>query len=297
MRSGLVVALVALAATAHATPRQDLDLGVKNFRAKDWQSAIRVINPLLYPRIQFASQDDINEARLLLGAAEFEAGNKDRAIEEFTRVILVDPDRELTPLMFSENAIRLFDRTKDDLKARLEHDAEKKRLAEAAARLEEYRKSLRVYEARPFGFNFFPFGGAQYIQGRTGMASLMLATQGTTFLASIGIFGYLVGTYGFRSNGVKLTDANRVLLLQRIEIGTGIAFFGFYAFGVYDAIRHHKSRQLVQGDDSLIPPEILNPTKGKPAPGPRAGTSLLDRMRFTPMVTPDSVGIGIGWEN
>ena len=285
--------LALAAAVAHATPRQDLDLGVKNFRARDWQSAIRVINPLLYPRIQFASPDDVIEARLLLGAAEFEAGNKDRAVEEFTKVILQDPERELTPLMFSEAAIRLFDRTKEDMRIRLEHEAEKKKLAEAAARLEEYRKSLRVYEARPFGFNFLPFGLAQYTQDRPGMGTLFAIGQGTTFLASVGIFGYLVGTYGFRSNAVKLTDANRVLLLQRIEIGTGIAFFGFYAWGVYDAIRHHKSRQLVQGDDSLIPPEILNPTKNKPA----GRTSLLDRMRFSPMVTPDSVGIGIGWEN
>lgn len=293
MRTAIVIATIAIASLAHATPRQELDLGVRNFRSRDWQSAIRVINPLLYPRIQFASPDDVIEARLLLGAAEFEAGNKERAIEEFTKVILQDPERELTPLMFSDAAIRLYDRTKDDLKVRLEHEAEKKRLAEAAARLELYRKSLRVYEARPFGFNFLPFGLAQFTQDRLGMGTIMAIGQSSTFIASIGIFGYLVGTYGFESNAVKLTDANRVLLLQRIEIGTGIAFFGLYAFGVYDAIRHHKSRQLVQGDDSLIPPEILNPTKTRPA----GKTSLLDRMRLAPMVTPDSVGIGIGWEN
>ena len=293
MRAAALILLVATATTLAATPAQDLDRARKNFRAKDWQSAKEVAGALLYPDLQLVRAEDVIEAHVLVGAANFELGDTQRAIDEFTKALQLDPDRSITTLMFSEGAVRLFDRTKEDMRIRLEHEAEKKKLAEAAARLEEYRKSLRVYEARPFYLNFMPFGLAQYTQDRPGMGTLFAIGQGATFLTSVGIFGYLVGTYGFESNAVKLGDANRVLLLQRIEIGTGIAFFGFYAWGVYDAIRHHHSRQLVQGDDSLIPPEILNPTKTKPA----GKTSLLDRMRFSPMVTPDSVGIGIGWEN
>ena len=55
---------------------------------------------------------------------------------------------------------------------------------------------------------------------------------------------------------------------------------------MFDAIRHHKPRQQVLGDDSLIPPELLVP----PRP---AKTSL----RLTPMFGDGSVGIGLGWEN
>jgi len=194
--------------------------------------------------------------------------------------------------MFSEGAVRLFERTKEDVKARLEHDAERKRLAEAAERLEAYRKSLVVYEARPFYLNFIPFGLAQFTQNRNRMGKVMAIGQTGTFLASAGIFGYLVGTYGFESNAVPITSGPAVRRLQQIEIGTGLGFFAFYAWGVYDAIRHHKARQQVQGDDSLIPPELLNPGKAKP---PK--TSLLDRLQIGPMVTPGGVGIGIGWEN
>lgn len=288
MRAAALILLLATA-TAVATPTQDLDRARKNFKAKDWQSAKEVAGALLYPDLQLGRQEDVIEAHVLVGAASFELGDSQRAIDEFTKALQLDPDRSITTMFFSEGAVRLFDRTKEDMRLRLEHEAEKKKLAEAAARLEEYRKSLRVYEARPFYLNFVPFGLAQYTQDRPGMGTVFAIGQSATFLASVGIFGYLVGTYGFESNAVKLTDANRVLFLQRVEIGTGIAFFGFYAWGVYDAIRHHKSRQLVQGDDSLIPPEILNPTKSKPAK-----TSSL---RFAPMITHDSVGIGLGWEN
>jgi tetratricopeptide (TPR) repeat protein len=293
VRTAAVIVLLAVT-TAHATPSQDLDRGRKSFRSRDWQSAIEVISPLLYPDVVLARQEDAIEAHILIGAANFEIGNSDRATDEFTRALRIDPDRSIGTLMFSEGAVRLFDRTKEDVRARLEHDAERKRLAEAAERLEAYRKSLVVYEARPFYLNFMPFGLAQFTQDRDGMGTLMAIGQGSTFLASVGIFGYLVGTYGFESNAVPLTNGPRVRRLQQVEIGTGIAFFAFYAWGVYDAIRHHKSRQQVQGDDSLIPPELLDPTKAKKPP-PK--TSLRDRLRIGPMVTPTGVGIGIGWEN
>jgi hypothetical protein len=85
---------------------------------------------------------------------------------------------------------------------------------------------------------------------------------------------------------VAITDGPRVRRLQQIEIGTGIGFFALYAWGVYDAIRHYKPRRQIQGDDSLIPPEILNPTKTK-------RTSF----HIAPMLSPDGVGVGLGWES
>ncbi len=295
MRSAALILLVATA-VAHATPSQDLDRARKNFRAKDWQSAKEVSGALLYPDLQLGRQEDVIEAHVLLGAANFELGDTQRAIDEFTKALQIDPERAITTLMFSEGAVRLFDRTKEDVRARLEHDAEKQRLAAQAKALEDYRKSLRVYEIRPFSFNFLPFGLAQFTQDRRGMGTAMAIGQTSTFLASVGIFGYLVGTYGFQSNAVDISEGPRVRRLQQIEIGAGIGFFAFYAYGVYDAIRHHKARRQLQGDDSLVPAELLDPSKKKPAPPPPK-TSLLDRLQISPMVTPESVGIGIGWEN
>ncbi len=295
MRTAAVIVLLATA-LAHATPSQDLDRARKNFRAKDWQSAKEVSGTLLYPDLQLGRQEDVIEAHVLLGAANFELGDTQHAIDEFTKALQIDPDRAITTLMFSEGAVRLFDRTREDVKVRLEHDAEKRRLAEQAKALEDYRKSLHVYEVHPFSFNFLPFGLAQFTQNRNRMGTLMAIGQGTTLVASVGIFSYLVGAYGFQSNAVPLKEGPQVRHLQQVEIGTGIGFFVFYAWGVYDAIRHHKARRQLQGDDSLIPTNLLDPTKPKPAPPP-SKTSLLDRLQLSPMVTPDSVGIGIGWEN
>lgn len=285
--------LIATTATAHATPSQELERGRLSFRARDWQSAIPVLNALLYPELQLARQEDVVEAHVLLGAAHFESGNRDRAHDEFAKALQIDPERSITTLTFSQGAVRLFDQVKEEQHTRIERDAERKRLAEAAERLEAYRKSLVVYETRPFYLNFMPFGLAQYTQKRRTAGVLFTLGQGTMIAANLGIYGYLVGTYGFKSTSVPVADGPSVRRLQQIQIGTGVAFLGFYAWGVFDAIRHHKPRQQVEGDDSLIPADLLDSTKRPP---PKK-TSFRDRLKLAPMFTHDSVGLGIGWEN
>jgi tetratricopeptide (TPR) repeat protein len=289
---GVVIVLAALAAAAHASPTRDPDRARQSFKARDWQSAIPVLNTLLYPRIQLDQQEDEIEAHVLLGAALLEVGDRDRAQEEFEKALEIDPERSISTLTFSTGAVRLFEQTKDQLQARIERDAARKRLAEAAERLEEYRKSLIVYETRPYYVNFVPFGAGQFQQRRTGAGILFAITQGVTGATSAGIFLYLAGKYGLVSDAVPLAEGPRVRLLQQIEIGTGIAFLGFYAWGVVDSLLSYKPRQQIEGDDSLIPRDLLVPEETAPRQ-----TSLRDRIRVGPIITSSGVGIGIGWEN
>jgi len=292
MRAAVIV-LVAITAGAYASPAQDLERARTSFRARDWTSAIPVLKSVLYPKPSLGREQDEVEARVLLGAAHYETGDQENAREEFEKALQIDPERSITTLTFSTGAVRLFDQVKAEQRDRIERDAERKRLAEAAERLELYRKSLVVYEARPFYLNFMPFGLAQYTQKRTRAGALFTFGQGATFLASVGIYGYLVGTYGFENHDVPIQDGPRVRQLQQLTIASGIAFYGLYAWGVFDAIRHHKPRQQVQGDDSLIPKDLLDPAKKQPP----TRTSFRDRLQVSPMFTHDSVGIGIGWEN
>jgi len=292
MRAALI-ALVVLTSVAQASPAQDLERGRASFRAGDWTSAVPVLKNVLYPKPTLGREEDEVDARVLLGAAHYQLGDQESARDEFEKALQIDPERTITTLTFSAGAVRLFDQLKGEQRERIERDAERKRLAEQAAKLEQYRKSLVVYETRPFYLNFVPFGLAQYTQKRTRAGALFTLAQGATFLASVGIYGYLVGTYGFENSDVPLVDGPSVRRLQQIQIGSAIAFYGFYAWGVFDAIRHHKPRQQIQGDDSLIPKDLLEPSK---TPAPKK-TSFRDQIRVSPIFTPDSVGIGIGWEN
>lgn len=288
-----LLAIVIATGVAAATPSQDLERGRASFKARDWQSARETLNDLLYPDVRLARSEDMWEAYVLLGASSYEAGDRTRAVREFEKAIQLDPETSITTLTFSEGAVRLYDQTREDVKARMERVAAQKKLAEQQAALEAYKRSLIVYETRPLAYNFLPFGLAQLSQRRYRSATLFAIGQGSTLALNLGIYGYLVREYGLESTSVPAADAPFVRRLQQVQIGAGVAFIALYAWGVYDSFRHHQPRRQVKGDDSLIPTDLKQPAPAK--------TSLRERLRLTPMFNSEpgstTVGIGIGWEN
>jgi hypothetical protein len=289
-----------LAATASATPQQDLDKGRTSFRARDYGQTILVLNLLLYPgpnRVPQLSQvNDLIETHVMLGVSLYETGDRIRAHEELDAALQLDPDLIISSLTSSEGVVRMFEEIKAERIARARRDEDFKRIAEAKAQLEAYKKSLVVYEARPYYWNFFPLGLAQVTQHRYGAGVLFGVGQTAALGTSAGIYFYLVRKYGFSSDSVPIEDGHFVRRLQQVEIGTGIAFMGLYAIGVYDAIRHYKPRLRVEGDDSLIPEGLRE--KQEPAPVRKTKkVSVFDRLLVAPMVSESSVGLGIGWEN
>ena len=284
-----LIVLLLLAAAAQATPKQDLDQANDRFRKGDFENARHLYNDLLYPQPQLASADDLAEAYVGLGVCRLETGDSEGARREFEKALQVDPNKQLDPQVMSKSAIRLFDDTKADLRTRAERDADKKRQAELVEAQQKYIDSLRVYETHPYWMNWIPPLG-QFQNGETLNGVLFGAGELLTLGTSIGIWGYLVNKYGIRSDKVPLQEGPTVLLLQELEIGAGIGFFGLYALGVIDAHLHYTPATLIKGDKSLLPPQLQTPTKTK-------RTSLLERIHVLPMVTPTGAGIGIGWEN
>ena len=276
------------AASPTAAPGQQLDRGRESFKRGDWQSAIEVINVLLYPELQLARREQVIEAHILLGAAYYQVGNRERAREEFGRALQIEPEQSIGTRLYSEGAIRLFDETKTDLKILMEREEEKRRIAQRLKEIEDYKKSLIVYETHPYYVNFVPFGAGQFQNRQRGKGLLFATTQGLTGGVSAGIFLYLASKYGLSSSSVPVDEGPGVRRLQQLEIATGIAFFGFYAWGVVDSLLNYKPRQRVEGEDSLLPPELRD---GKPPS--KQKTSLRDRLRVHPVLVPDG-GAGVG---
>lgn len=292
MRRALIT-LVALTGTALAGPSEELERAQIAFRQKDCASAVPALKDVLYPNERLASRDELFEARAMLGACFADTGERENAKAEFERALQLKPKEPLDPLFYSEGARRLFDDTRADLENRAKKDEELRKLQQQREALEAYRKSLRVYRSNPIGINFLPFGFGQLQNGDTLKFALFGGGQLVTLGTSAGIWYYLVNKYGIRSDKVPLDEAAGVRRLQGIEIAAGGAFFVLYAWSVIDGIRNHQAQVRVQGDDDL-----LQKIDGGPRPAPqKTKTSLRERIHFSPMLTPDSVGIGIGWEN
>ena len=302
-RHSLVVAAIvatvgatisATAGTAAASPAQDLEQARQAFRQHDYDSARKLTTFLLYPDEKLALPVDLVEAHVILGASNFETGHRLEAKTEFEKALQLQPDKTLTDLLFSEGAIRLFDETKADIDARAERDAQLRKLADERERIRKYKESLVVVERHSFGINFAPFGAGQFQNKQPVRGLLFAAGQTLTAGASATIFLYLAGKYGLTAK-VPIADGQGVRQLQQIEIATGVAFFGLYAWGVVDALLHYKPRVQIEGDDSLLPPlRDLPDTTRKPPP---RKTSMLDRLHLGPMITPNGAGIGLSWEN
>jgi tetratricopeptide (TPR) repeat protein len=287
-------ALGRLATTAAASPLQDLDRARQSFRQHDYESAMKLATYLLYPDEKLAAPADLVEAHVILGASNFETGRRSEARNEFEKALQIQPDKTLTDLLFSEGAIRLFDETKADLVARAERDSQLRKLAEERERIRKYKESLVVVEKRSFGVNFVPFGAGQFQNKQPVRGILFASGQGLTAGVSLGAFLYLAGKHGLSAT-VSVVDGPGIRQLQQLEIGAGIAFYLIYALGVVDALWHYKPSVQIEGDDSLLPP--LRDPPEKPKKPPPKKTSLRDRLQIRPMITPDSAGLGLTWEN
>ncbi len=292
----LVVVLAILAGTARATPTTDLDKGRQAYKAQDWDSAFKTLNALLYPNIELARQDDVWEAYVILGASAYQLGNRPRAVDEFEKALRIDADRTITTNTHRPEVVQLFEDTKDKFKDRLAREAERRAAAERERRFREYLDTVGVYESQSFAVNFIPFGIAQRQNKQYRKSYLFMAGHILTAGPSLAIFVYLAGKYGLSSTQVPLQDGPRVRQLQQIEIGTGLAAIGLYAWSITDAILNFKSKRLIKGDDSLLPKDFLDETPLMKPP-PKKKTSLRDRLRIGPMITPTGAGIGLGWEN
>jgi hypothetical protein len=65
---------------------------------------------------------------------------------------------------------------------------------------------------------------------------------------------------------------------------------------VIDAFIHFKAQRRIKGDDSLIPTDLIDPNAPPKKAPPKKKTSLRDRLRIGPIVTPSGAGIGLGLE-
>ena len=284
--------LCVFAATATASPKDDLDRARSDFRKHDYDSAMKQLSVLLYPREQLALPGDLIEAREMLGACYFEVGRRDEAKNEFDKALQIDPATTLDPSFFTTGAQRVFDEARTDLEAKRAKEAELRKLQEERERLQKIRENLVLVEHHRYAYNFFPPLG-QFQNGQTTKGYLFAAGEGLTLSGSVGIWLYLVRRYGVNCpHCVALDDADNVLHLQEAELGLGAAFIALYIYGVVDAVRNYKAQ--VQLDDRSLPPELLQELdKGRK----KQPTSFLHRINIGPMATPGGFGIGIGWEN
>lgn len=302
-----LAALIALVAPAAATPGnaeplvkeltpgQKLDRARASVRTKDWATAQAWLEDLLTPQVELARRSDVVEVHTLLGTAYLMQGKRADAVREYENALELDPERSITDYFHPEIAVRLFEDTKARIKDRLAAEAKQRELLERERRLREYIDTIGVYETHLFWLNIVPFGAGQFQNKHTTKGWLLAATEGATLVTSLGCWLYLGGKYGVRGGKVPLAEAASARRIQQIEVGTGIAFLALYLYGVIDGIRHYEPTIRVQGDESIR--DLIDRDQlGTPPRKRSKPTSLRDRLRLSPLLSPTGVGLGLSLE-
>lgn len=191
----LITALALLALDARA--QTDL-LGEarRSFDFGKWEDAATAIEELDKNKL-LAAEDDLVEACRILGLSHLYLGHRDEARSAFVRLLSINPDFSLDPLVVSPVAVEELDAVREEnaellasIRERRRAIAEQRRLEEEARRRlleEEERKRkerasgpivLQRVERHSFLTNFLPFGAAQLEQGRGQVGALFAITQG-----------------------------------------------------------------------------------------------------------------------
>jgi tetratricopeptide (TPR) repeat protein len=290
-----IVVLAGLTATAAATtPAEDLAKAREEFKSGNFSAAAPKLSFLLYPSPRLAQPRDLVETHILLGVCYFETGDKADAARELEAALYIDPSYSLDENLFSSDARRFFEETKAAKAARDKAAAEARALAEERERIKKFRDSLRFVEKRQWWVNFMPFGAGQFQNGQSGKGIFFAATEAAAAGTSIAIFFYLTNKYGYGGQ-VPKEDAADVRLLQQIAIGADIVFYSVAILGIVDAYRNYEPEVVLQGDDSLLPPDLRDP-KDEPPPTPKKKPKKSSFM-FHPVPIPDGAGIGLSWEH
>jgi len=283
----LLFALVlASAPPARATPADKLDEAREKFRAGDYPSVIGIVYPLLFPDPALATEAELAEAYLMLGVSYFETDRLEESERWFEEALLLDDSIELDPNLYSPKVVNFFAKKKQALAAKLEEARREAQIAAYKATLANLRQ-VNV-ERHPFYINFLPFGAGQFQNNESGKGYFFAISEGVLGGISFATFLSLSLDFGFPTLKIPPNDpdaADRAILLQRVQVGTGIAFTALYVWGVIDSLRDYQPEvvRTTQIDPKYLPPDL------QPPPGS-------SRFRLIPVAGPDEAGVLLRWE-
>ncbi|MCY1077873.1 hypothetical protein [Archangium lansingense] len=231
---------------------------------------------------------DLAELHKLAGLSAFHLNRNEDSARHFRALLRLEPDFNLDPFSVPPPAVQHLDGIREQMSAELELVRQERRLRlererTATERLERERVAaeeqrrrievlsrqvtVRQVESRSFLVNFVPFGAGQFQQGRTGLGTLLAASEGVLAVTSIiSFFAYdsLVETQTVTVDDVRgplkvtvryipTARARQAEAWTGLKWGSAAGFYAVYAAGVIDALLRHQDR-VVNTNIETLPP-------------------------------------------
>ena len=303
LAAAMAGALIAAAPTGplpgSPAAREAFDRGRTAFGRAEYQRAIEILRPLLYPEQLLDSEGDLVQAHRMLGVAYLFENKPEEARSEFEKLIRLRPDYRFDPLLDPQRVVDFFNGVLKEEKAFIEESNRRRaqREREAAEKREREAARLRMpptvvrYERHSFVVNFVPFGAGQFQNGHRRKGWFFLGAETVLGAMSLGAFATNMGLYGLTPTRkctveqppdvqcppaqIDHSEEDRARMLTGVQVISGGLFFAVAIWGVIDAIINFQPEVPV--------PDSAN---GKVARAPASGP------RFT--LSPN--GFGAAWQ-
>ncbi|RLB54019.1 MAG: hypothetical protein DRI34_12640 [Deltaproteobacteria bacterium] len=241
----LLVALLGLLALGTAPARAEppdklLARARAEFEYKNFENAARLLEQLLVPQVRLTTEQDIAEAREMLGLSYFYLGHQEQARRQFVELLYLRPDHRLDPFLIPPAAVTFFDsiRKEPAVREKLEQIRKSRQASkqpppprpppprvQTLVRQRELMRRSRLVA-------FLPFGLGQFQNGDTLKGVLLASGGGIALVANITCYSLLVAL----ANENGRYAPGDLQLARGLRIGQYVALGLFAASWIYGAI-------------------------------------------------------------
>lgn len=130
-----------------------LSLATSAFEYRDFKRVVEILEPWVKPP-RIVDPGRRKEAHRLLGVSHHILGNKERAEEELSQLLLADPEHRLDPFVVPPAVIETFDRVRERMRPLLD-DLARQNPKTPPKKLPGLALSSPLFAYAPFGLSHF----------------------------------------------------------------------------------------------------------------------------------------------
>lgn len=213
---------------AFADPLADFEKGKNAYLYGDFTKVIAIFDPLVGVENQEKLEDPrtLADALEMLGLSRYYLGEEATANDIFQRLIIMDPDRALSPITAPPDVVAVYDALKVELKAEIEIARE---TLERERERERQRTQIRVvvnHRRNSKWVTVVPFGVGQFQNGDNAWGGFFLGSE--LLAVSLSTVFYFAAQElrqpdGFFDRGEDVTLARNLRTAQFVSGGAALA--------------------------------------------------------------------------
>ncbi len=245
-----------------ATPERILEEAERAYGRSNFKKVIKMLSPLLYPKIRFNQQEQLIQAYKLLGISYVFEKNKNEAEKQFLALLSLRPGYQLDLFVDPEAAVEVFEDVKRRNAEKIKAILEKERAEQERQRREDLRrqeeekqrksaavpKKTRIIEREvvehPYWINFLPFGMGQFQNGHIAKGYSVMGLELGLGTLSLGISLGL--RFAYPDGKVSAESWNLANGLSITQVVSGALFFATVAYGIIDALVYYKPKIITE---------------------------------------------------